>query len=312
MKRDMALAISAHDHKFAAICCDKVYPLYGCESVPKGLCVMPTPAIIRQHPLVAFAQQLSVNTRDNLGECDATPFMNYLSWLQSEPGLYDPDFRLGNVRRFMDYMRNTVALFLAGSLAKSGTRALPILAADALPRATTARAALNKLGIAAQDADAIEINVENLAAVCADRAEWGQIEELRRDKHSIRSIRNLRLLFREEYADKAPDYIRDDIQRRIEEYQRAARKHGFALTRQAIKEVFNKDSLFGALLVSCLAKLAGRDTDIKAVGLIAAAVSLPSFVLSVAEKRWAFVQEQKEHPLAWIVEGVKQAGITAE
>ncbi len=80
------LAISAHDHKLAAICCDKVYPLFSRGSVPKSVRDMPTPKLSRQNPLIAFAEQLSTSNRYKFSG-DADPFMNYISWLQSEPTL---------------------------------------------------------------------------------------------------------------------------------------------------------------------------------------------------------------------------------
>lgn len=306
MNADHTLAFSAHDHKLAALYFDRIFPLYSQETVPSDVKVSATPEAISQNPVLAFAQQLSENPRRKLGECDAQPFLTFLSVLQTQSVAYDPDYPCN--RDFLDYLRNAVAITLATGLKGSIKVAVPMLAPNALPTGHTAQGILSAIGATPLSEDVLQLSISGLKAVCTNRAEWAQVNEIRRDKKALQSIRAFRLLYWKEYEGKDAAFIRDDIERRIEEYHAAAKKYGLELASTAFEALWAKDSLLGLLAVSTIATLLGGKNPAESVAIAGAIVELPRVVISVAKKHWAYTKEMREHPFAWVVRGMQESG----
>lgn len=307
MNEEHTLAFSAHDHKLAALYFDRILPLYSQETVPTTVKVSISPEAVAKIPVLAFAQQLSENPRRKLGECDAKPFLAFLGVLRQHSIAYDPDYPFAH--DFLDYLRNAVAITLSTATAGTFKAAVPILAPNALPNGRTTSDILAATGAAPFSEDALQINVTSLQAVCSDRTEWNQVNEIRRDKGARQSIRAMRLLYWQEYEGKDASFIRDDIERRIEEYHAAAKKHGFELASTTLEVLWAKDSLLGLAAVSAIVTLLGGTGPLEAAALAGAVVGLPKVAISVVKKHWAFTKEMREHPFAWIVKGLQDAGI---
>ena len=77
------------------------------------------------------------------------------------------------------------------------------------------------IGYPAEETD-ISFKIQSLSLIDTSKASWGQIIE-------IRNLKNLRLFFFSNYQDKPGDFVKDDLLKRIDEYDSARKKHGFDL-----------------------------------------------------------------------------------
>jgi hypothetical protein len=94
--------------------------------------------------------------------------------------------------------------------------------------------------------DAIEVQLVDMEVVDTERAPWEQIADFRRDRVSIASLRDMRLLFDDKLRGKSVEYIRDYIESKLDAYAVARKKHGFDSTLSTMQLVVNSKTAAGA------------------------------------------------------------------
>lgn len=153
--------------------------------------------------------------------------------------------------------------------------------------------------------ESLQINVKNLKMVVTHKSEWKQIEEIRNDKESIGKLRNLRLLFHNNYKGKNPDYIKDDIDKRIEEYEDATRKHGFELKNHIITSFLDPKSLVGVASVAAISSLVGGTAAASVAAIIGATIHTSKVFFEIKKKKFEFAQDKRNNEIAYIMDAKK-------
>jgi hypothetical protein len=152
----------------------------------------------------------------------------------------------------------------------------------------------------------LQIKTNNLKLISTKNAEWDQIRQIREDPDSIKKIRNLRLLLEEKYQDKSSDFIADDIDKRIDLYEEAAKKHGFELQTHVVTSLLDPKSLIGVGSLAALASFAGGPAALTGAAAIGAVLHTSKGFFEVRQKKFTFASERKNSEVSYIVEAQKK------
>jgi len=86
----------------------------------------------------------------------------------------------------------------------------------------------------------IVVAISNVPMVDVSRAEWAQIEELRRDERSISDFKRLQSFLHDNYLRRDEQYLEEDLESRITKFQQAAIRHG----------LYTKPGILGLIVAS--------------------------------------------------------------
>jgi len=97
------------------------------------------------------------------------------------------------------------------------------------------------------------LTLSNLKIIDASDAPWEQIIEFRKDPTAKAKLRKLRLFAYENYEEKSKNYIEDDINSKIYDYEITAKKFGLDLLQATVNNVINSKLFTGVVGGSLLA-----------------------------------------------------------
>ena len=92
------------------------------------------------------------------------------------------------------------------------------------------------------------IQLTNLNLIDTTKASWEQIIDIKKDEKLMKQLRAFRLLFEENYIGKDPEYIKDSILKKIDDYEIAAKKAGFDLKKSIWNVLISKETFLLSLL----------------------------------------------------------------
>lgn len=303
------IAISTGDHKMAALFFDKIWPLHSMDSVPDeiqdiNVSIPAEPDDVVMKTIGDWIMSVSKSPKDSVTfSARAAVLMHalakderYRDFLGSEFPPHDP----------MAPFRNLTASVLYQLMLGNNMNVVPILGSKPLQEKL---ANLNPIIEASPDLQeakpALEINIKNFRLICGDNAEWTQVKEVRADKESLRKIRNLRVLFREKYKEKDAAFIKDDIDRRIDEYEQACEKHGFELLQSGFSSLLDPKSLLGISSLAAATAVIGGPAVITACAVGGAVLHTSKLAIELIANHWKFKQNQRNNEVAYVIEAKK-------
>lgn len=160
------------------------------------------------------------------------------------------------------------------------------------------------------------LTLAGLNLIDAHNASWEQILELRKDKTSQQQLKSLRLFMHENYAGKSRGFVEDDLGKRIFEYNRAVKNHGFETRNSSLSILLDSKALLGAGGTTLAAALIGfsgggvRDL-VSIAGSISGAgvaIEIAKIYLNISNKRHAMKDWKQSHDLAYLIEAQKISG----
>lgn len=144
------------------------------------------------------------------------------------------------------------------------------------------------------------LTLTGLRLVDTSKMSWEHLFEFRKDEDSVRKLRNLRLFLSKEYRDAEPDRVRDDLQRRLEEHEAAARKWGADLRDACLSMLLGKEVQLSAAAASGLL-LAGRYHEAMAAG-VPVLLQLGKVALEISSRRRDYAFKADNDPVAYLVD----------
>ena len=143
--------------------------------------------------------------------------------------------------------------------------------------------------------DGVELALLDLNLVDGATIEWEQVKEVRDDKKSEKQLRNLRLFLDGLDIEKGKDYVQDLLMKKVENYEIAAKKHGFQLSKGPLKALLSMKqlprlALYGiyglcSLIDPSLTTPSGLVTALGAGELVTAFQEFGGFAVSVKEQQ---------------------------
>ncbi|WP_146139982.1 hypothetical protein [Marinobacterium halophilum] len=272
----------------------KTASLYFDDVLP--LSTVPCPANIRSPELdstvVSFLTDLGLSfTYDIFGEY---PTMKLWEDKKETNGKYSGFFE--SEASFLDFYLSNSAGFRAGLneyMRKSGFRDTPILIpGDSL-------ITNNPIMENTQD---ILIELINVPAVNTENAQWNQIFEFRSDTESVAKLRRLRLYLHQTYAGKSKDFLIDHFYSSLEDYNSAARKHGFDLKTGVLSGLINSKSLLATSGATFSSVLFGEPILASVTAAGGALLEVGKISLELSKAKFSSEEFTNQHPLTYIIE----------
>jgi len=150
--------------------------------------------------------------------------------------------------------------------------------------------------------DDMTLTLSKIQLIDISKACWEQIIELRKDSESMKKIRNLRLFLHSNYKDKNRAFIEDDINKRLDQYSKACKDHGFETITSSISAVFNSKNLQTTVAASVAAAVLGEPIVVAGTILSGLCIEIGKFALTLSKKQHAFNKLKNDHDLAYIIE----------
>lgn len=148
------------------------------------------------------------------------------------------------------------------------------------------------------------ITLSDVSLIDTSKLDWEVIMELRKDEASTKKLRNLKLFLTTEYHDQQQnvDFIRDDLSRRIEEFEATTRSWGLETAKQSLTQVASSKSLLATSGAIAAAILLGQPWAAAAVGLPLTILELGQVGVHIASRRAELMQIKDREPTAFIIE----------
>ncbi|OVE69036.1 hypothetical protein CCS79_08910 [Clostridium diolis] len=147
------------------------------------------------------------------------------------------------------------------------------------------------------------IELIGLNLINTQNATWDQILEVREDKDSLKKLRNFRLFYYEKLYGKDKNYIIEVINKAIEDYEGAAKKHGFNFLKTSLKTVFSKEVFISFATGILINKVNINDMPFKELmPLITTSLSYLGICgINCYEETSNYNQFLKESPVSYII-----------
>jgi hypothetical protein len=147
--------------------------------------------------------------------------------------------------------------------------------------------------------DDLTLTLTNIRLINTVRASWEQIFEFRRDTDARKKLRNMKLFLQENYQDKSKQFIEDDFNKRLDDYNNVCKDHGFETCMSVLSAILNAKTLQTVVAGGVAAALLGGPIT----GLsTAVCLELGNIVLEVAKRKHAFNKLMRDHQLAYIID----------
>ena len=145
----------------------------------------------------------------------------------------------------------------------------------------------------------LTLSIANIRLIDTKKAQWDHILEFRKDEDSRRKLRNLRLFLHTNYEGKTLEFIEDDLNKRLDDYQNICKDWGFDTLTSSISALIDAKNLVGLLAGSTCATLFGGPI----AGLVAgASIELSKIAIMLTRKKYAFHKLKRDHDLAYLIE----------
>jgi hypothetical protein len=152
----------------------------------------------------------------------------------------------------------------------------------------------------ATDKADLALTLSSLQLVDADRADWNQLTEFRRDAVARDKLRRLRLFAFDRYDDKPREYIEDDVLKKIADYNAEVRKWGFETKSGALSMLLNSQLVTGALTGSFISALLGAPMTALATAAGGVALETATIALYLSRRRFALRELMRENPVSYV------------
>lgn len=317
------VAFSTADHKHAALFFESIVPLHSAQDVPTEVkypfWAEITPAtekdvtiqaavqglaevdlqndieLARKYSLMARAMGFppeQYSFADEFAAMDHGPWENLtFAELKRTLPVAIQGIKLRNELNITNAaVRNGLALFYTELFNKTGAWAIPILAWS------------NKIESNVPDGpdDTVTWILANVRMVETDSASWEQILEIRRDDRSIRELRNLRVFLGQNFSGKSRSYVQDVLEKKVDDYQTACKRHGFNLIADSFRALLDSKSLLGCAAVTAAAILSGEKKIADAAACVGVILETSKFILSLAKAKHDLTSFKRDHELAYL------------
>lgn len=160
---------------------------------------------------------------------------------------------------------------------------------------------LNNDSHCTQSYECISLELAQLPLIDTNKSEWEQIIQIRRDKESIRKLKNLRLFFHENYSGKDKSFVKDDLCKKLEDYTNTVKDWGFETVTSSLTLINSSITSVGASLV-----LALTGNPLKVAASTGICVGIANMALHIAKEKYKLIKMGRDHPLAYIFEAKKK------
>lgn len=164
---------------------------------------------------------------------------------------------------------------------------------------------IGKTGLAALPEDGTTdlpaiLTLSNLKIIDVSNAPWEQIVEFRKDPTAKAKLRKLRLFAYENYTGKSKEFIEDDINGKIYDYENVAKKFGLEIVQAAVNNVVNSKLFTGVVTTSILTSLFGAPINAIITATAGSIIEIGQFTLEFKKRKYELQDLIKDNPASFI------------
>jgi hypothetical protein len=150
--------------------------------------------------------------------------------------------------------------------------------------------------------DDITLYLVNWPFVDTSKATWDQIIEFRKDEEAKKKLRNLRLFLHTNYQGKNPNFIEDDLCRRLESYKGVCSDWDFETRNSVFSVVMDSQCLLATAAATLGAILLNEPIAQTISALAGVTLNIGKILLIYDKQKHAFHKLKRDHDLAYIIE----------
>mgnify|MGYP000915221070 CR=1 FL=1 len=144
--------------------------------------------------------------------------------------------------------------------------------------------------------------LSGLNLVDASKLSWKQILEIRDDKESINKLKRLRLFIYENYNDKPLNYIKDDLNQRIYDYENTAKELGLKTKESIFKAIFSSESTVGLTAAAIASAFLAAPIAIPLSLAIGSTFMIGNIALDFKSQKRELYNFKRDNPISYIVD----------
>ena len=150
--------------------------------------------------------------------------------------------------------------------------------------------------------DGILLGLSTQNLVDVEKATWEQLLKFREDHESVRKLKRLLHFFDESYQGRDLEFIKNDIQTRLWDYDETVKKWGFETTAGSIGLVTSSKSLFTTAGMGIASFIAGAPATLASmVALSGVIIELTNISLHVATRKYQRQYLVNTNPISYII-----------
>ena len=193
---------------------------------------------------------------------------------------------------------NALNLTYAAMMDRYDLDALPVI----LPRQWLKNEEKETGSESPQNTPDYRVSLVNANLIDVSSASWEQIISFREDKESQQKLKRLRHFFSMNYANKSRSFIEDDLQLRLEDHERAAKKFGFETSMNTVEAVLSSQWLKGTLTGAGIAMFCGQPLTALASGFAGVLFEAGNVRIKLEKRKFEFNQIIESHPLGYVID----------
>ena len=138
------------------------------------------------------------------------------------------------------------------------------------------------------DVNAIEVCIKFIPEIVEDKLEWKQVDEIRKDKESVKSLRRFWMWYNRDFKNMTHSEIREILELELDNYKFALKKHG-------ILTVIGGFSTILSSVSTILTVLSSSEVEIVSAGL-----AISAGILTFSSTQVAEIFQSRREPIAYI------------
>jgi hypothetical protein len=272
------IGISSEDHKLASLFFEKIIPLY----TPPGT-----------HIPEELIFPITLSDEEKFGKFQKTEGGFSKWWQDFKRTIRTSDGKIDypTVTKWVNVGGNIIALDLHNYLNKKGIPSVPIFYTQQdydsyLPNGTK---------------ESVEISLMRAPLIDTSNVEWKSILDIRKDKDFKRKLRNFRLFINENYQGKSPIYVRDSLEKKMEEYEDACRKHGLQLVLSSVSQTLDSKSMLGYLGLITVGIITGQPNIVSTTIIGGTIIEIGKITIQVTQKHFEYISSRQNTELAYLI-----------
>lgn len=144
--------------------------------------------------------------------------------------------------------------------------------------------------------------LSGLKLVDTSKISWKQILEIRDDKESMNKLKRLRLFIYENYNDKPLNYIKDDLNQRIYDYENTAKELGLKTKESIFKAIFSSESTVGLTAAAIASAFLAAPIAIPLSLAIGSTFMIGNIALDFKSQKRELYNFKRDNPISYIVD----------
>lgn len=144
--------------------------------------------------------------------------------------------------------------------------------------------------------------LSGIKLVDTSKLSWKHILELRKDEDTVKKMRKIRTFIFQNYQGKPIEFIKDDLQNRIDNYNEAAKKWGLETKDSVLKIIFSSSEAVALTAATIASIFLGLPMAIPIATAVGSSFSIGKIGLEIRKQRRDLYQFRNDSPITYLID----------